>query len=126
MAGSDLRYAKGSVHGDVLVITILLEAVDDHESAHALQREIFVLVARFEPSHVVIDLQHVLSMGSAGFLVFLALRRRLEPKQVVICNITRRVYELFEVCRLLSTGAPTTGPLEAEETLEEALARFSR
>lgn len=117
-------YASGSVHGEVLVITVLAAEVDDEETSRGLHDEIFSLVDCEEPSHVVIDLRRVTFMGSVGFLMFLALRRRLGAGQIVICNITQPVYDLFEVCRLFSTSS-TTGPFEAEESLEAALARFS-
>lgn len=125
MAESEQLCASGSVHGDVLVITILVEKVHDAETAHALRDEIFSLMDGEKPNHVVIDFQRVTFMGSVGFLVFLALRRRLEAGQIVVCNISRPVHDMFKVCRLISTDPSTTAAFEAEDTLEAALARFS-
>ena len=119
------QYVSGSVHNDVLVITILVEKVRDAETAHALRDEISSLMDSAKASHVVIDLQRVTFMGSVGFLVFLALRRRVEVGQIVICNISPPVRDMFELCRLISTDPSIAAAFEAEDSLEAALARFS-
>ncbi len=119
------QYVSGSVHNDVLVITILVEKVRDAETAHALRDEISSLMDSAKASHVVIDLQRVTFMGSVGFLVFLALRRRVEVGQIVICNISPPVRDMFELCRLISTDPSMAAAFEAEDSLEAALARFS-
>jgi anti-anti-sigma factor len=127
MHDSDQLHVTGSVHGDVLVITILAEEICDQKTSHALRDEISLLMDSNESSHVVLDLHRVLVMGSVGCLVFLALRRRVEPGRIVICNMTPAVYDLFNVCRLISTDdSSTVAAFEADDTLQAALTRLSR
>ena len=125
MAENEPRVASGSVHGNVLVITILEEKIRSPETSHALRDEILSLVNGCKLDRVVVDLQHVTFMGSVGFLAFLAVRRRLEVGQIVLCNISRPVRDMFELCRLISKDPSTTAAFEAEDTLEAALARLS-
>jgi anti-anti-sigma factor len=117
---------NGSLRGNVLVITILVEEICDQKTAHALRDEIHLLIDSKEPNHVVLDLQRVHVMGSVGCLVFLALRRRVDPGRIVICNMTPAVYDLFNVCRLISTDySSTVAAFEADDTLQAALTRLS-
>jgi hypothetical protein len=64
-------------------------------------------------------------MGSVGFLAFLAVRRRLEVGQIVLCNISCHVRDMLGLCRLISNDPSVKADFEAEDTLEAALARFS-
>ena len=125
MTKKERRVASGSLHGNVLVITILVDNIREPATSHALRDEILSLVDRSQLSDIVIDLQHVTFMGSAGFLTFLAVRRRLGVGQIVLCNISRPVRDMFELCRLISRDPSTKADFEAEDTLEAALARLS-
>ena len=123
MTEKKMRFASGSVHESVLVITILVEEIRDAEMSYALRDEILSLIDGAMVSHVVLDLQRVTFMGSVGFLAFLAVRRHVEVGQIVICNISSPVRHMFELCRLISNDPSTAAPFEAEDTLEAALAR---
>ena len=125
MTKNELRFASGSVHGGVLVITILVERIRDAETSYALRDEILSLIDGATVGHVVFDLRRVTFMGSAGFLAFLAVRRHLEVGRIVFCNISRPVRDMFEVCRLISKDPSMTAVFEADDTLEAALARLS-
>ena len=119
------RIASGSFHDNVLVITIREDEIGEPETSHALRDEILSLVDGQKLSGIVIDLRHVTFMGSVGFLAFLAVRRRLEVGQIVLCNISRHVRDMLALCRLISNDPSVKADFEAEDTLEAALARFS-
>lgn len=125
MTENERRIASGSFHDDVLVITILEDKIRQPETSDALRDEILSLVDGPKLRGIVIDLRHVTFMGSSGFLAFLAVRRRSEVGQIVLCNISPPVRDIFGVCRLISEDPSTKADFEVEDTLEAALARFS-
>ena len=124
MTDNALRYVNGSVHGKVLLITILVKEIRDPETSYALRDEILLLVDPTKTSHLVLDLQRVSFVWSIGLLAFLAVRRRLETGKIVICNISDSICSMFEVCRLVSKVPSVTAAFEVEDSLEAALSRF--
>jgi len=125
MTDNEQSLASGSVHDNVIVVTILVEKIREPETSYALRDEILALVDGAKVRHLVLDLQHVTFMGSVGFLAFLAVRRRLQLGQIVICNVSPPVLDMFELCHLVSNDPSMMAAFEAEDSLEAALARFS-
>jgi len=125
MTESGLRYLSGSVHDDVLVVAILVEQIGDPDTSYALRDEILLLLDGSKASHIVLDLQRVNFICSVGFLAFLSLRRCLDSGQIIICNCSEAVHDMFKVFRLASQDPLVTAPFQLEDTLEAALARFS-
>jgi len=126
MTESELSYLSGSVHDNVLVVTILVEKIGDPDTSYALRDEILLLLNGSKTSHIVLDLQRVTFICSVGFLAFLSLRRHLDGGQIVICNSAEPVRDMFQVFRLASQDPTVTAPFQVEDTLEAALARFSK
>jgi len=124
MTENELRYMSGSVHGKVLVVTILVKQIRDPETSYALRDEILLLADPAKTSHVVLDLQRVDFVGSVGLLAFLAVRRHLQGGQIVICNVSDSIRSMFEVCRLVSRDPSATAPFGVDDSVEAALARF--
>jgi stage II sporulation protein AA (anti-sigma F factor antagonist) len=111
---------------NVLVIEVLVEQIRDPDTSYALRDEMLSLIDPEKISHVVLDLQHVTFVGSIGFLAFLAVRRRLENGQIVICNLWEPVRQTFQICRLISNDPAVTAPFRVEDSLEAALARCAQ
>lgn len=125
MSENELNYLRGSVCDNVLVVTVLVEKIGDPETSYALRDEILLLLNGAKTDHIVLDLQRVTFICSVGFLAFLSLRRHLDDGQIVICNSTESVRDMFQVFRLASQDPTVTAPFQVEDTLEAALARFS-
>jgi anti-anti-sigma factor len=125
MTDKEEPYANGAVHGNTLVITILVEEIRDADTSYGLRDEMLSLIDPATTSRVVIDFGDVTFVGSVGFLAFLALRRRLKNEQIVICNLADSVRLVFEICRLISNKPSSSSPFEVADSLEAALARCS-
>jgi anti-anti-sigma factor len=117
------QYAIGSVHDDVLVIEILVEQIRDADTSYALRDEMLSFIDPAKVSHIVLNFEHVTFVGSVGFLAFLAVRRRLQDGQIVICNLWEPIRQVFEICRLLPKDPAATAPFQIENSLQAALAR---
>jgi anti-anti-sigma factor len=126
MTEREQHYAIGLVQDNVLVIEVLVEQIRDPDTSYALRDEMLSLIDPEKISHVVLDLQHVTFVGSIGFLAFLAVRRRLENGQIVICNLWEPVRQTFQICRLISNDPAVTAPFRVEDSLEAALARCAQ
>ena len=122
---SELPYAAGSVHEEVLVIEILVEEIRHADTAYGLRDEMLSLIDSAGASHVVLDFQRVTFVSSVAFLAFLALRRRVEDGRMVICNLSDSIRLVFEICRLISKDPSVTAPFELEDSRDAALARCS-
>ncbi len=125
MNEDNFHHASGSVRDNVLVVTILAQRIADPDTSYALRDEILSMVDSANASQVVLDFQQVHFMGSVGVLALMAVRRRLKGGQVVLCNVSGAVREMFEVCRLIAKDASENGLFEAADSLETALARFT-
>jgi anti-anti-sigma factor len=118
-----MQHVTGALRGQTLVATVTLNDIRDSAVAYALRDQILALVESTGASHVVLDLINVRSIGSIGFLAFLAVRRRLPGGRIVLCNLSDAIRRTFELCRLIAREANPNAPFEVEETVEAAVAR---
>jgi len=125
MTANKPPYASASVRDHVLVIKILLKEIRDPKVSYGLRDEISSLFNSAEVRHVVVDLGQVTFMGSIGLLALLAVRRSVAPGRMVICNLSKAIREMLELCLLVSNDPAKTAPFEAVPTLDEALARLT-
>ena len=125
MTENELSYVSTSVHDKVLVIKILVEQFRDPEIKYAMRDEILSLVDPAKMSQVVLDFQRVSFIGSLGLYIFLALRRHFADGQIVMCNFSDFIRDVFEVCRLVSPDPSVRAPFDVEDSLEAALAKCS-
>lgn len=123
MPADEPKFARGSVHGNVLAIEILTPEIRDDVTAYALRDEMVSLVDRAEPDHVVLDFERVTFVGSIGFLAFLGLRRHQESGRIVVCNFSDSIRGIFELCRLIAKDPSATSPFLVADSLQAALAR---
>lgn len=126
MGENEPSCARGAVHGNVLVITVMVEQLRDAKTSYALRDEMLRLVEEAKTNRVVIDLKNVAFLGSIGLLALLAVRRRLEGGRIVICNMSYAIRSVFDLCRLIAEGPSATAPFEAESSLDAALDRLSK
>jgi anti-anti-sigma factor len=125
MTDSPQPNARGSVRGNALVIEILVEQIRDDVTAYALRDEMISLFDSAGTNHIVLDFQHVNFVGSIGFLAFLAIRRRVDDGQIVICNFTDSIRTLFELCRLVSKDPSEPAAFQEAKSVDEALKRLA-
>jgi len=111
----------GDVERGVLVVTILAEQIRDPKTAYDLRDQINVLIDKFRPSDLVLDMGKVTFIGSVGFLAFLGVRRRLENGRIVLCSLSSSTHDVFAICRLIPTEAKGTAPFEVASDKQAAL-----
>jgi anti-anti-sigma factor len=111
-------------HGRVTVLELTLQALRDAPTAYALRDQVLASLGTPLPEHLVLDLRHITSIGSMGFLVFLALRRQSESSRIVLCNVSEPIRDMFQACRLISDDPSAKMPFELAATLEKALDRL--
>lgn len=126
MTTNKTPYASGTVRNHVLVIRILVREIRDPKISYALRDEIVALVESAEFRDLVVDMGEVTFMGSVGLLGLLAVRRRVAPGRMLICNVSKAIREMLELCLLVSSDPGKTAPFEAVPTLDEAMSRLSK
>jgi anti-sigma B factor antagonist len=125
MSNQALLHATGTITGGVLVVTVVSTQIRDAAVAYALRDEIIALLDSSQPQDLVIDLRNVEFIGSIGFLAFLGVRRHLDGRRIVICNLSQSVREMFTITKLIATDETMVAPFESATTLEAALARLA-
>ncbi len=125
MTDQTLLHTTGTITGGVLVVTVVSPQIRDAAVAYAVRDEIIALLDSSQSQDLVIDLKNVDFIGSIGFLAFLGVRRHLDGRRIVICNLSQPVRETFTICKLIATDETIVAPFESATTLEAALARLA-
>ena len=120
-----LLHATGTITNGVLVVTVVSPQIRDAGVAYGLRDEIIGLLESSQSQDLVIDLRNVEFIGSIGFLAFLGVRRHLDGRRIVLCNLSQAVRETFTICKLIPTDETMVAPFETATTLEAALARLA-
>lgn len=120
------HHLTSGIHDGVLVLTVTLKGLDDHDVASALRDELIDAVSTAQTHKVAVDLSALEYISSAGFLPLLVLSRRMADMggELVLCNLSRFVDEVFMATRLISNDPSHTAPFQAEPTLAAAIARL--
>lgn len=118
------RYLKTETVQGILVLTVSTARLQGDALAESLRNEFLDAVTHHAADKVVIDLQHIKFISSAGFRPFLTLRRKLNEKngRMVLCNLGGPVEEAFLITRLVSTAGSMPAPFEAQPDVDKALA----
>jgi anti-anti-sigma factor len=105
-----LRIAESQVMGDIVADAIRDELLAVYEKAGAV--------------HVVIDMQKVNFLSSAGIRPLLALTRLVRQREgrLILCNLHEAVEGVFLATRLVSTHRAVPATFEAFPTVAEAVA----
>lgn len=117
-------YVSSTIQQGVLVVAVQVEQVRDHSQAYALRDEIIALLESSKTRDVILDLERLQFMGSVGILAFLGVRRHLDGGRIMLCNLSKNLRGMFQVCRLISSDS-IAAPFEAEDTVGDALMRLT-
>lgn len=122
------QHLTSGIRDGVLVLTVTLKGIDDHDVASALRDELIDAVSAAQTNQVAVDLAALDYISSAGFLPLLVLSRHIADVggELVLCNLSRFVDEVFMATRLISSDPSHTAPFQSEPTLTAAIARLRR
>jgi anti-anti-sigma factor len=120
------RHLRSRVEQGVLVLTILEAELRTENVVDAIREELFDAVARQGTGKVVLDLQRVRYLASAGFQPLLILHRKLhdEGSQLILCGLSPILAEVFRVTKLVRTATAPTAPFDSEPDVTTAVARL--
>lgn len=124
--GDPNAFLHSSLHGDILVLTILQPRIEGEDTAAALKEELLAAVKQHEASKVVLDLSHTRYVSSIVFWPLLNLRRQLSQQQgsLILCGLTGAVEEVFTSTKMVTSSGATNAPFEFAPDRESALARL--
>jgi anti-anti-sigma factor len=125
MAMTSDALVSGSMRDGVLILSIAVDQLRDPDTVYSLRDEIMSQVDTSGTTDLVLDLRHVKSIGSVGFLAFLAVRRHLVDGRIVLCNLSGSVRDVFQISRLISGDASQTAPFITASSVEGAVERLS-
>lgn len=105
-----LRIPERQVMGDVLCDRIRDELLAAYDRSSAV--------------HLVLDLQEVGFLSSAGIRTLLAVNRRVREREgrLILCGLTREVASVFVTTRLISNGTSTPATFEHQPDVPAAVA----
>jgi anti-anti-sigma factor len=109
-----LRISEAQVMGDALADTLRDELLAVYQQSGAI--------------HVVLDLQQVVYLSSAGLRPLLTLNRavRQHEGRLLLCNLRPEVEEVFEATRLISTHGSAPATFEKQADVPGAIASLSQ
>jgi anti-anti-sigma factor len=105
-----LEVNEAQVMGDTVADTVRDEFLDLYQHSGAV--------------HVVIDMEQVTYLSSAGIRPLLALNREVREHEgrLVLCNLTRDVESVFVATRLVSTTKSVPATFERQDNVPGAVA----
>jgi anti-anti-sigma factor len=109
------------IHGNGIVLTILASHMRDINVVNQIREAMLEAVAGSQCKNAIIDVNQVQFIGSIGFLAFLAVRRAEGIENVVLCNMSDNLKELFSICRLIPVNDSSSAPFRVAGTISEAL-----
>jgi anti-anti-sigma factor len=116
------KVISSHVIDDVLVSQIMVPQMRDFKLVEQVKSELIEAINHSAPRAIVIDLCQLEFIGSVGFLAFLAARRATSANQIILCNMDKRIQEVFLICRLISHEGKSDTPFTLQPTVESALA----
>jgi anti-anti-sigma factor len=107
-----------------LVLRITESQVMGDTVADALRDEMLALYEQTRAIHVVIDMEQVTYLSSAGIRPLLALNRQVRDREgrLVLCGLTRDVEGVFVATRLVSTSRSVPATFEHSPDVASAIA----
>ena len=108
----------------VLVLRVTESQVMGDTVADALRDEMLALYEQTGATHVVIDMEQVTYLSSAGIRPLLALNRQVRDREgrLVLCGLTRDVEGVFVATRLISTTRSVPATFENAADVATAVA----
>jgi anti-anti-sigma factor len=127
MSEPTYHHLQHHVERGVLVVTLLEAELRTEGVVEAVRHELFDVVARHGTGKVVLDLQKVRYVASAGFHPLLSLHHKLqdEGSRLVLCGLSPILSEVFRVTKLVRGAGAATAPFESEADVPAAVARLA-
>lgn len=123
---SNSPHLQCSVDGSVAVVTLLDEQLRNPEVVNQVKDAMIEAIRGTGCRNVVIDLGRVTFIGSVGFLAFLAVRRIADIENVVLCNLTPNIRQMFGVSRLIPTDLSPSAPFQVADSLTLAIEKCGK
>jgi anti-anti-sigma factor len=95
-------------------LTIQARQLEGEEIAAELRQQLTAVVEEYDHTQIVIDLQHIQYISSVALSPLLALRKKLRERggQIIICNLSRSVGDVFYATKLVSSSGDFAAPFE--------------
>src|SRR5262245_45337276 len=121
------RLVEHDLHSGVLVLTIQTQQIEGEEIAAELRQQLTEAVEGYDLAKVVIDLQHIQYISSVALSPLLGLRKKLRERngQIIICNLSRSVGDVFYATKLVSSSGDFAAPFEMAPDVPTAVARLT-
>jgi anti-anti-sigma factor len=122
------RYLKTNIDQGVLILTLSPSRLEGDGMAQTIVEEMQAAVALAGADKVVFNLEHVQYLTSANFRPFLSLRKHLMEMggDMVICNLSPPVLDIFQVTRLVRTTGSGAVIFETQPDVAAAVAFLLR
>lgn len=111
--------------GENIVITVLETHLRDQERVQRIREALIEAIGSGPFKNAIIDMVRVQFIGSIGFLAFLAVRRVPGIQNVVLCNLSDNLKELFTICKLIPTAGASSAPFMVADSVESALTKLN-
>jgi anti-anti-sigma factor len=108
----------------VLVLRVAESQVMGDTVADALRDEMLAVYQQSGAVHVIIDMEQVTYLSSAGIRPLLSLNREVRDREgrLILCNLSRDVESVFVATRLVSTSRATPATFEKHDNVPSAVA----
>jgi anti-anti-sigma factor len=120
MSDNPAKYARCPV----VVVRVNEAQVMGDTIADALRDELLALYQQSGATHVVIDMEQVTYLSSAGIRPLLALNREVRDREgrLILCNLSPDVEGVFVATRLVSSSRAVPATFEKHEDVPRAVA----
>lgn len=121
------RLVQHDLQNGVLVLTIQARQLEGEEIAAELRQQLIAAAEAYDLAQIVIDLQHVQYISSVALGPLLALRKKLRERdgQIIICNLSRSVGDVFYATKLVGSSGNFTSPFDMASDVASAVARLN-
>src|SRR5262249_19720195 len=110
----------------VVVLRIQEAQIIGDTLAEEMRDEFLTVCSQTAAANVVLDLQRVVYISSAGFRPLLSLLREVRTRggRMVLCGLQPLVQEAFAITRLISTGGSAPAAFEVQPDVPSAVANL--
>jgi len=118
------EHQSSYVQCPVLVLRVNESQVMGDTVADALRDEFLALYEQSRAIHVIIDMERVTYLSSAGIRPLLSLNRKAREREgrLILCNLTRDVEGVFLATRLISTAGSVPATFESHPDVPASVA----
>lgn len=127
MSDPPTRLVQHDLRNGVLVLTLQARQIEGEEIAAELRLQLLAAIEHYDHAHVVIDLQHIQYISSVALSPLLTLRKKLRERdgQIILCNLSRSVGDVFYATKLVSSSGDFSAPFEMAPDVPTAVARLT-